>query len=204
MEERIFFLSSGLTLEGLIEWLSPEKALVVTHPHPLYGGDMENPVVEAIVRAYQEAGYTTLRFNFRGVGESAGRYADGVGEREDVRGAVTYLTQRGIKKVELSGYSFGTYVNIQAYQEGLSVASMTMVSPPVAFMDFHKSFFIPCLKWVVTGSRDEIAPPQSVVSYTSFWQPAARCEVIAGADHFYTGYIRELKETLARLIKDFP
>ena len=66
-EEKIFFRSGSLKIEALLSDLSDEKAVVVTHPHPLYGGDMRNHVVESVVRAYQERGFSTLRFNFRGV-----------------------------------------------------------------------------------------------------------------------------------------
>ena len=72
MEERVLIESGGLKLEGLLENLPGEKGVVVTHPHPLYGGEMHNNVVEAVVNAYHTKGYTTLRFNFRGAGASQG------------------------------------------------------------------------------------------------------------------------------------
>ena len=70
-------------IEGRLAREDPEKGVVITHPHPLYGGDMDNPVVKAIAKAFQQNGYTTLRFNFRGVGGSQGSYADGIGEMDD-------------------------------------------------------------------------------------------------------------------------
>ena len=78
-EERIFFESDGLQLEGLLDAQPGEKAVVITHPHPLYGGEMHNDVVGAISAAYIKAFHTTLRFNFRGVGASEGEYNEGMG-----------------------------------------------------------------------------------------------------------------------------
>jgi alpha/beta superfamily hydrolase len=78
-EEEIIFDSEGLKIEGLLENLQGEMGVVVTHPHPLYGGQMRNNVVESITQAYREQGYSTLRFNFRGVGKSEGSYEDGPG-----------------------------------------------------------------------------------------------------------------------------
>ncbi len=72
MEEKISFISEGHEIEGLFYKNIGNKGVAVTHPHPLYGGDMYNSVVEAIVRVYQKKGYSTLRFNFRGVGRSRG------------------------------------------------------------------------------------------------------------------------------------
>jgi len=89
-EERVFFKSNGLKIEGLISESETLNGVVVTHPHPLYGGDMNNNVVESVVRAYGKKGYTTLRFNFRGVGRSEGGYDEGTGEQGDVRAAVAF------------------------------------------------------------------------------------------------------------------
>jgi alpha/beta superfamily hydrolase len=80
VEQTVIFESEGLELEALLSRESGDRAVVVTHPHPLYGGEMHNPVVEIIARAYQKIGYATLRFNFRGVGNSRGNYDDGKGE----------------------------------------------------------------------------------------------------------------------------
>jgi alpha/beta superfamily hydrolase len=84
-EEQITFQSNGLRIEGLVGRQSGERGVVITHPHSLYGGTMHNQVVETLVRVYQNKGLTTLRFNFRGVGESEGTYGEGRGEGCDIR-----------------------------------------------------------------------------------------------------------------------
>lgn len=202
MEEKIRFLSEGYSIEGLLEKNSKSRGAVITHPHPLYGGDMHNHVVAAITRAYQKMGCTSLRFNFRGVGGSQGSYGDGIGEQEDVRSAIAYLTDLGIGRIDLAGYSFGAWVNahLTCGQEG--IAAMVMVSPPVAFIGFDSITEIECLKLIVTGSRDDIAPPDLIKQSYPQWNPEANLEVIIGADHFYGGYTAQLEAVLAALLDD--
>ena len=92
-ENRVFIRTEALQLEGLLESVAGDAGVVVTHPHPQYGGDMHNNVLDAIVKAYRKNGYSTLRFNFRGVGASQGAFDNGIGEREDVRAAIAYLSE---------------------------------------------------------------------------------------------------------------
>lgn len=114
MPEKVTFFDSGpLKMQGLLEEHSGEKGVVVTHPHPLYGGDMYNHVVEAVCQAYQEREYSCLRFNFRGVGLSEGEYDKGIGEQDDVMAALDYLSALGQNEIDLVGYSFGAWVNAQ-------------------------------------------------------------------------------------------
>ena len=106
-EERVFFESGGLTIEGLYAPGEGSKGVVVTHPHSQMGGSMANNVVDALVAAFHDHGYATLRFNFRGVGRSEGRFDDGVGEQDDVTGAIAFLKEKGLSDITLAGYSFG-------------------------------------------------------------------------------------------------
>ena len=142
-EKSIVFESGGLKLEGLLGRAKDGPGVVVTHPHPQYGGTMHNNIVESLVKAYGKAGYNTLRFNFRGVGRSEGHYDEGVGEQEDVRAAVGYLRDPGMTSVDLAGYSFGAWVNALGIQNLDNVDRMVMVSPPVNFMDFSFLEFKP-------------------------------------------------------------
>jgi len=198
-EERVFFESEGLKIEGLIREGLGSKGVVVTHPHPLYGGEMHNNVVESLTRAYGKKGCTTLRFNFRGAGRSEGTYDEGKGEQADVRAAVAYLTQQGKAAIDLAGYSFGAWVNAQCIERLSHVNAMVMVSPPVNFMDF--TFFRHCskLQLVIGGSEDDIAPPSIIQQMLPVWNPEAAFHVIKGADHFYWGRTDEIET----MIKDF-
>jgi alpha/beta superfamily hydrolase len=199
MVEKIRFLSEGYEIEGLLNKKDEKKGVVVTHPHPLYGGDMYNMVVESIVYVYQMKGYSTLKFNFRGVGKSQGAYDNGVGEQKDVLSALSFLGDMGMERIDLAGYSFGAWVNAHASQKDTLTEQMIMVSPPVGFMDFQSIGTINTLKFVVTGNRDDIAPADMIEKMMSTWNPNARFEVIDGADHFYGGYLGQLEECLSSI-----
>jgi len=189
-------LSEENEIEGLLNQRDERKGVVVTHPHPIYGGDMYNLVVESIVHVYQMKGYTTLKFNFRGVGRSQGTYDNGIGEQKDVLSAISFLVNMGMARIDLAGYSFGAWVNAHAIREDTLVEQLIMVSPPVGFMDFQSIGRLNPLKFVVTGNRDDIAPADMVKKMIPIWNPDARLEVIDGADHFYGGYLGQLEERL--------
>ena len=144
-EKKIRFRSEKWELQGLYLAGHTKRGVAITHPHPLYGGDMFNPVVTAIVAAYQQREFATLRFNFRGTGKSSGSHDKGIGEMADVAGAVDFLMGEGLQEVHLSGYSFGAWVNAMALQGSLLVKGMTMVAPPVAFIDFKDGIRLPML-----------------------------------------------------------
>ena len=200
MDKTVTFISNGLEIEGRLAAGDPAKGVAITHPHPLYGGNMHNNVVAAVSRSYQKIGFTTLRFNFRGVGGSQGNYDDGMGEQEDVRAAVACLADNGIEQIDLAGYSFGAWVNALAVSSGLKVDNMIMVSPPAAFIDFKSISNLGSLKLIVTGSRDDIAPAGMVETMYPTWNPTAKFEVIQGADHFYGGYEDKLEAALTHFL----
>ena len=200
MVKRVTFLSEDYELEGLINIRDEKKGVVVTHPHPLYGGDMYNLVVESIVHVYNIKGYSTLKFNFRGVGGSFGSYSEGVGEQKDVLAALSFLSEKGMDRIDLAGYSFGAWVNAHVVQKDTVVNQMIMVSPPVGYMDFTSVSTMNCLEFVVTGSRDDIAPADKIKKMITSWNPNARFDVIDGADHFYGGYLNQLEACLSSAI----
>jgi len=198
METRITFHSGSLVLDGQISPHSRKQAAVITHPHPLYGGDLANPVVEAITQTYARKGITTLRFNFRGVGRSEGVYANGIGEQEDVLAAIDVLVKSGFRDIHLAGYSFGAWVNGHITSLPPEVSAMILVSPPVAFMDYSAAPAQPLLKLVITGSDDEIAPPEIIKGHLPNWNPESELVVIDDADHFFFSRFQQLEEALAK------
>jgi len=200
-EKRVIFKSQDVTIEGLISESPGRNGVVVTHPHPQYGGEMRNNVVESVVRAYGEKGYATLRFNFRGVGRSEGRYDNGRGEQEDVRAAVAHLTQLGMTSIDLTGYSFGAWVNAKCIDSLTDVGRMVMVSPPVNFLDFSFLKSCPKIRLVIAGSEDEIAPPAMIEKILLVWNPESELKAINGADHFYWGKTGEIEAIIGDLIE---
>ena len=200
MEKRVEFISEDNRLEGLLHPGNSGRGVVITHPHPLYGGDMHNPVVESIARAYRSKDYTTLRFNFRGVGNSRGSYDDGPGEMQDVLSAVSFLKENGSDPIDLAGYSFGAWVIALLGCSYSSKGNLLMVSPPVAFIDFRNIDPLPCLKLVVTGDRDEIAPAGRIQTMIADWNPESQLVKIECADHFYTGALAKLETVISNAL----
>lgn len=195
-----FTTEDGIIIEGLLCEGASDHGVVITHPHPLYGGDMRNIVVETIVNAYRAKGQTTLRFNFRGVGKSGGSYDDGCGEQKDVVAAFTFLKEKGLKRIDLAGYSFGAWVIAQMTNR-VPADAVIMVSPPAAMMAFDSGKPISNLTLAVTGSADEFAPPDLVKQLVLQLNPAAAFEVIDGADHFFYGFTDKLSEIIQKSVE---
>jgi hypothetical protein len=156
-------------------------------------------VVEAIQKAYQDKGYSTLRFNFRGVGGSSGRYDNGKGEQQDMLAALDFLEDSGAAAVDLAGYSFGAWIIAHA-SDRVAGHPMILVSPPAAMLAFPKDLKLPDLKLVITGSADEFANPKLVSELAAGWNPSAHFEIIDGADHFFWGFTDELETIIVKHI----
>jgi len=208
MEKKIFFNNKDFKLEGLINFNNNiEKGVVITHPHPLYGGDMYNIIVEIMSQVYYNKGYSTLRFNFRGVGNSQSSFDNGNGEQDDVMAAFEFLSENNIKSIDIAGYSFGTYVNAHFLQKNQNsqiqkqIKDAVMISPPVSFMDFIEIKIINQLKYVICGSFDEFANHEKLSNLVKNWNIDAILKIINGADHFYSGYHNELKSLLMNVIE---
>ena len=201
-EERVFFDSGGLSIEGLLRNHPGNNAVVIAHPHSLYGGTMHNNVVKAVAHAYQEEGYSTLRFNFRGVENSEGEFDNGQGEQEDVKGALKHLETLGKSRIDLAGYSFGAWVNALGLDKFKEAQRLIMVSPPVSFIDFGFLGYNPKIQLVICGSRDEIAEYKKVEKMLPKWNNEAMFRVIQGADHFYSGYEEELIDIIGRFLRE--
>lgn len=196
MESQITIHCKTIGLEGVLNRNSLQKAVIVTHPHPLYGGDMDNPVVMTVAGAFFEKGFTTLRFNFRGTGNSSGAFDNGTGEQEDILAAMDFILDKGFEKIHLAGYSFGSRMNAALVSKGCKVEDHIMVSPPVAFMSFDDIEKMPCTGLIVTGTNDDIAPPSLVLKHIQRWGISPRFDIIENGDHFYSGGLKKLKTIL--------
>lgn len=162
----------------------PRAAAVVCHPHPEYGGDMDNPVVTAIADALAADGVAALRFNFGGVGRSQGGYGGGPAEVRDVRAAVDALgAELAGLPLAIVGYSFGAWVGTLAATEGAPVARVVAVAPPIALAgaSFGAGLGVPLA--VVVGDRDQFCP---LAGLAGLGAPAERT-IVVGADHFFAG-----------------
>ena len=191
-EERITFPLGELSLEGLLSRGERDQGVVISHPHPLYGGEMRNHVVGIIQEVFAGKGWTTLRFNFRGVGRSQGEYDEGVGEQEDVRAAVRHLKGLGIKEIYLAGYSFGAWVNAQAALDMPEVAGSILVAPPQTLLDFSFLKSDSKTRLVIAGEWDSFGPVEEIHKVFGEMNPPPPVKIIAEADHFFDGATGEL------------
>lgn len=198
-ERQVEFPGPGGVLEGRVaNETSGKGALVVLHPHPLYGGRMENNVVETVVEAGLASDLTTLRFNFRGVGRSHGSYDHGAGEQDDVGAALDFLEEHFHPETKiLAGYSFGGCVGLAyCHRKDHGADHLVLISPPPFLLPKDLSLEIPVVRKIVLGENDEIAPPKEVKAMVSSGKKEELIEVIPGADHFYLGKEEEVERIL--------
>lgn len=195
-EQSIYFNSGDLKLEGLVEERPGQRGVIITHPHPLYGGSMHNNVVDAILGSYRDQGITTLRFNFRGVDGSEGSFDEGKGEVDDLRAAIDYLKGLGKTRLALAGYSFGAWVIYLGLDNYEDVEQVLMVSPPVDAMSFDSPKATDKIRFVASGDQDEYGSPESVEKIVSIWNPGISLNLIKGANHFYSFKETELKKSI--------
>src|SRR5271156_5920205 len=195
-EVQVTFRSGDLTLEGLLA--NPggnAPAVVVCHPHPLYGGSMYNNVVDAVLAAMWQAGYATLRFNFRGVGASDGEHDGGPGEVDDAVAAMAFLlAQTGVRRegAIMAGYSFGAMGAMTAGYGRGDVARIVAVALPLAMADARIPDDASKPVLLVSGDRDSYSPVAGLQALKSKIGDSARLEIVAGADHFFGGREAEL------------
>jgi uncharacterized protein len=185
-------------LEGILDFPegAPSAIAVVCHPNPAQGGTMTNKVAYILARAFNDLGAVTLRFNFRGVGKSAGVFDNGVGEVDDALAAVDWLMARhpGLP-LWLGGFSFGAYVALRAQSER-PVQRLVTVAPAV--MRFATApITAPSCPWLlVQGDADDVVPPQEVLDWARGFAPPPKLAVIEGAGHFFHGRLNELREAV--------
>lgn len=191
-------------LEGRIEDPAPDSAPgkvgVVCHPHPLYGGTMQNKVVHTLARAMQELGVPTVRFNFRGVGGSDGAYDGGVGELDDALAVCAWARRRWqCETLWLAGFSFGSAVALQAAPIVQPRAVLT-VAPPVGRIIVTPLERPACPWLVVQGDHDELVDVAQVRKWVGDFAPPPRLEVLEGAEHFFHGRLGELRAAVIEFL----
>jgi alpha/beta superfamily hydrolase len=168
---------------------------VVCHPHPLQQGTMTNKVVTTVARAFTRLGADVVRFNFRGVGRSAGRYADGVGEREDARAVVAWCRERWPgRRLYLGGFSFGAAV-AAAIAARVAPLGLVTVAPPVERLP--ADFVPPACPWLlVHGEADEVVPLEPVLDWLARLPVRPRVVTLPGVGHFFHGNLPALTEAV--------
>jgi alpha/beta superfamily hydrolase len=199
LEQRVSIEVGGaVQLEGRLGLVQTGRAgLVLCHPHPLYGGDMDNPVVVRAAEVAREEGVGTLRFNFRGVGASTGVHAHGEGERMDLRAAMALLRSHVAPDgpFGLLGYSFGAWIAAGVAGSESTLAALALVAPPLAMLDFTAPPAAGPDVLLVAGTRDTYCPVP-VLEEMAGRTEGARTVIVEGADHFFFGKLFPLGEAI--------
>ena len=217
----VSFISAGarpIRLEGMLHRAEGEgqhPAAVICHPHPLGGGSIHNGVVRAIARTLVSSGVVALRFNFRGVGASEGTFDNGVGERDDVAGALDWLLAQPTvdpRRVSVVGYSFGACVGLVCAQSDARVSAYAGVGLSMAFCDSGdlQSLMkdgedapspgygsLACPKLFITGEYDHLAPPDQLLGLVERLPDPKSVQIVPGAGHFWRGAEREVAQWIA-------
>jgi uncharacterized protein len=196
----IFFGPEIEKLHGVIMRGDKEgaPAAVICHPHPQFGGSMNNNVVLGIEAALADADFSTLRFDFRGVGRSRGVYGGGTGEVEDVNRAIAFLAaDPSVGNIYVVGYSFGAAVGLKAGAASDRVAALVGVAPPTMMysFDFLSENSKPLL--LAAGSLDEFCDAAALQPFAG--RPGVRIEIINSADHFFMG----IEDKAGIIVRDF-
>lgn len=175
---------------------------VVCHPHPLYGGTLHNKVVHRVASSLLDLGVAVLRFNFRGVGASGGRFDQGTGELEDARAVAAWLAERhpGARRWA-AGFSFGSWVAARLACPAPGWERLLLVAPPVASHDF--SFVRECRvpKLVLQGTADDICPMARLEEVWPDWAEPKRLILIPDASHFFDRQLHPLGDAVREGLK---
>jgi uncharacterized protein len=206
----LFITTAHGRLEAILKQPHAKPArgvALVLHPHPLGGGTMHNKVVFRAAGALNDAGLTTLRINFRGVGQSTGTHDEGRGETEDARAGLDYLAEHfPDERITLAGFSFGARVGLEVGISDERIHRLVSIGTPVDKYDF--SFLTNCRKPIlfVHGDRDEFGSVDNLRALVAKLPAEARAQlqVIENADHFFEGRLDAMKRAITDWINDTP
>jgi hypothetical protein len=212
---RSFFLNGPAgNLEALLNAgaESPSHTALVCHPHPLFGGTLHNKVVFHTMKALNGFGFPVLRFNFRGAGLSQGEHDQGNGEVEDVRAALNWLDAEFHLPIVFAGFSFGAAVGLRAACADPRVSAVIAVGTPVGpvaadsevprtyTFEFLENYARP--KLFISGARDQFGPRAKLEALIASLPEPKSLVIIEGADHFFEGRLREMREAIEKWVKE--
>jgi|HubBroStandDraft_3_1064219.scaffolds.fasta_scaffold62875_2 alpha/beta superfamily hydrolase len=208
--ERVAIAGPAGALEALIETPvgegadEPVRAFgVVCHPHPLHGGTLDNKVTWTLARAFQQLGAPAIRFNFRGVGHSAGSYDEGRGETYDALAVIEFGRRRWPQAaLWLAGFSFGGVVAVRAARSAQPQPQrLVLVAPGITKIDVGPRPVPACPWLIVQGDADDVVPAATVLEWARTLEPPPTLSVLAGAGHFFHGRINELRDAVVEFMQ---
>ena len=207
MTENVTFHSDALTLEGrlyLPQGKGPFPGIVLCHPHPLYGGNIDNYVLQGMAAAIVEHEMASLAFNFRGVGNSEGTHGQGVGEVADTLAAVDYMISHPSvdrDRLGIAGYSFGAGIALLAAAECRELRTIAMVACPAPFLNELELHQINRPKLFIQGDMDHVVQLDLFRFLVQRFKTPKEVEVLSGADHFLDGYEPEVGARVAEFFR---
>jgi len=186
---------------------NPTQAALVCHPHPVYGGTLHNKVVFHTMKALNSFGFPVLRFNFRGAALSQGEHDRGRGEVDDVRAALDWLDHEFGLPLIMAGFSFGAAMGLAAACPDARVKAVIGLGVPMAAIDgrsYDFGFLQTCAKpkLLVSGSRDQYGSKAQLDALAQSLPEPKKLAIIEGADHFFEGRLRELREAIEGWIRE--
>jgi len=192
------------TLEALLEAPQGDDlngCAIVCHPHPLYGGTLQNKVVHMLARSFVGSGIASLRFNFRGVGKSAGVFDDGEGEVEDTLAAAAWMKNAFPgRPLWLAGFSFGAAIAVRA-AHACKPAGLISVAPAVSRFMGKLDTQPECPWLILQGDQDELVDIDETIAWFNRLEPGPELEVLAGAEHFFHGKLVLLRNTVEEFVQ---
>jgi len=172
------------------------RLVVLSHPHPLYGGTMDNKVITTMERAFFALGYNTVAYNFRGVGKTAGEYDNGAGEQKDLNAVIDWANlNMPVDYIVLAGFSFGSYVTLKAMAE-CEVDALCTVAPPVGLYDLSNIEPITVPWTLIQGGEDEVVNAQEILDWATQQENVPDIYWRANASHFFHGELVWLKKLI--------
>jgi alpha/beta superfamily hydrolase len=206
-EIRVQFLCGKISLEGVLalpEGKAPFPTAIVCHPHPQYGGSMDNNVVNGLAKAMPAASIAAFKFNFRGVGGSQGSYDEGVGEQRDVAAALDFIS--GLPEIDrmrigLAGYSAGAAFSLSAGVSDTRVKALALISPPLSMSDFSSLKECAKPKLLISGRDDDFIDCKQFAGFCESL-PEPKCCIVADTDHFWWGQEQFLADKVVEFFKE--
>ena len=176
---------------------APKAIAVICHPHPVYGGAMTNKVVHVLAKAFNEAGVPAVRFNFRGVGASAGAFDEGNGETHDAVAVLDWAAQRWPgAELWLGGFSFGGAIAIRAAVAREAVMRLVTVAPAIRRVSVDENSLPRCPWLIVQGDRDELVDATDIQRWAESLPAPPRLELLNGVEHFFHGRLNDLRQVV--------
>lgn len=189
-------------IEAVVHYPKEQKPAIaiVCHPHPLFDGTMHNKVVTTLVKTFNELGMTAIRFNFRGIGKSDGKYDNTIGETDDLIAVINWAQENFPNSdLYLSGFSFGSFVAAKVVNQ-FDVKKLILIAPPVHDFNFTALPEFHCPWVVVQGDADEVVPADQVFAWVHSRKHQPELITMHGVGHFFHGKLVDLRERLLNVI----